>query len=174
MVLVTRCGAALLIAVLAVAGTLLGAAPALAADVFVQVSPSTVQAGYLVGIRASCRDNSVAATVESPAFGMVTAQPQNGVLTAAAMVPGGTDAGTYRARLNCPDGVNASTMINVVAADRPSRGPATGFGGAAGGDAGGLLLPGGLALTAAGLALGLVAARRRGGVPRSIRGGARR
>jgi hypothetical protein len=142
---------------------LLGPAPARAADVFVQVNPSTVQAGFLVGIKASCTDNSRPATVESPAFGTVTMQPQNGLLHAAAMVPEHTRSGSYRVRLNCPDGKNASTMLNVVAAHRPSRGPATGFGGTAGGDStGGALVAGGLAATALGGILGLLALRRRG------------
>ena len=58
-----------------------------AADVFVQVNPSTAEPGFLVGLKASCTDNTLPATVESPAFGTVTVQPQGGLLTAAAMVP---------------------------------------------------------------------------------------
>ena len=146
--------------------TLLGPTAAHAADVFVQVNPSTVQAGFMVGIRASCSENTAPATVESSAFGTVTAQPQNGLLTAAALVPEGTQARTYRVKLNCPDGRNATTMLNVVAAGRPERGPATGFGGTAGADGGpGGLVLGGLATTALGAALGLVAVRRRGARP---------
>jgi hypothetical protein len=162
---------ALLAALLGLAGVLLTTAPARAADVFVEVNPSTAQAGTMVGIRASCSENSTPATVESPAFGTVTVQPQAGLLTAAAMVPGGTAAGTYRVRLNCPDGKNASTTLNVVAAGQPSRGPATGFGGGAGDDQSGLLLAGGLATIALGVLLGLFAVRRRqAGVPGPVRG----
>jgi hypothetical protein len=165
--------AAVLLGPAAVIG--LNPAPAWAADVFVQVNPSTVQAGFMVGIRASCSENTAPATVESPAFGTVTAQPQDGVLTAAALVPENTDAGTYRVKLNCPDGRNATTMLNVVAAGRPERGPATGFGGTAGddGDPGGLVL-GGLATTALGAALGLVAVRRRGVRPPVVAARSRR
>ena len=150
-----------LAAVLGLGGVLLGPGPARAADVFVQVNPSTVQAGFLTGIRASCSDNSRPATVESQAFGRVTVQPQDGALTAAALVPERTRAGTYRVKLSCPDGKSASTNLIVVAVGRPTRGPATGFGGTAGGRPGGWLVTGGVAATAVGLLLGIVALRRR-------------
>ncbi|MGC4767607.1 hypothetical protein ACLQ25_01290 [Micromonospora sp. DT44] len=132
-------------------------------DVFVEVSPSTVQPGYLVGIRASCRDNSVGATVVSDAFGAVGVQPQRGVLTAAPMVRERTRPGNYRVKLECPDGETASTMLQVVKkmpSPHPSRGPATGFGGSAGGMTGRLLLPSGAALTVAGLVIAVMALRR--------------
>ncbi|MFG3707747.1 hypothetical protein ACGF7U_23865 [Micromonospora sp. NPDC047670] len=138
--------------------------------VFVEVSPSTVQPGFLVGIRASCRDNSIPATVVSDAFGRVQVQPQRGLLTAAPMVRERTRPGNYRIKLECRDGETASTMLQVVKAVKPSRGPATGFGGGAGGFTGGLLLPGGIALTVTGIVLAVLAARR----PRSVRGVARR
>lgn len=146
--------------------------PPPAVDIFVEVSPSTVQPGYLVGIRASCRDNSAGATVVSDAFGAVGVQPQGGVLTAAPMVRERTRPGNYRVKLECRDGETASTMLQVVKKIpvQPSRGPATGFGGGAGGVASGLLLPGGAALTITGLILGVVALRR----PRPVRGTARR
>lgn len=157
-----RLAAVLTLAVTALAGLLLGAAPARAAGVFVQVNPSTVEAGFLVGIKASCTSNTMPATVESPAFGTVTVQPQGGELTAAAMVPAQTAPGDYRVRLNCPDGKNAATSLNVVNPKRPTQGPATGFGGTSGGvDPGGLLVGGGLAATALGAVLGMVALRRR-------------
>ncbi|MGC4789898.1 hypothetical protein ACLQ22_18940 [Micromonospora sp. DT178] len=138
--------------------------------VFVEVSPSTVEPGFLVGIRANCRDNSVPATVVSDAFGRVQVQPQNGSLTAAPMVRERTRPGNYRIKLECRDGETASTMLQVVKAVKPSRGPATGFGGGAGGVTGGLLLPGGLALIVTGIVLAVRAARR----PRTVRGAARR
>jgi hypothetical protein len=154
---------ALLAAALVPAGLLLAAAPARAADTFVEVNPSTVQAGLLVGIRASCRDNSSPATVESPAFGSVTVHPQAGFLTAAALVPEGTRPDSYRVRLRCTDGRTATTRLMVIAADRPSRGPATGFGGTTGDDPGRLLFAGGLGATVLGVLVGLSALRRRGG-----------
>ncbi|MEU8016963.1 hypothetical protein AB0B74_13480 [Micromonospora parva] len=141
-------------------------------DIFVEVSPSTVQPGYLVGIRASCRDNSVGATVVSDAFGAVGVQPQRGVLTAAPMVRERTRPGNYRVKLECRDGETASTMLQVVKktpSPQPSRGPATGFGGGAGGMTGNLLLPAGAALTITGLILAVVALRR----PRLVRGAGR-
>ncbi|MEW2431787.1 hypothetical protein AB0877_27575 [Micromonospora sp. NPDC047644] len=136
--------------------------PTPAVDIFVEVSPSTVQPGYLVGIRASCRDNSVGATVVSDAFGAVGVQPQRGVLTAAPMVRERTRPGNYRVKLECRDGETASTMLQVVkkVPVQPSRGPATGFGGSTGGMTGKLLLPGGAALTIAGLVLAVTALRR--------------
>lgn len=141
-------------------------------DIFVEVSPSTVQPGYLVGIRASCRDNSVGATVVSDAFGAIGVQPQHGLLTAAPMVRDRTRPGNYRVKLECRDGETASTMLQVVkkVPAYPSRGPATGFGGGADGMTGKLLLPGGAALTVAGLILAVVALRR----PRTVRAAARR
>lgn len=205
MVSVTR-RAAPVIACAALASPLLGAVPALAgplpaaepvpvesteevppADrIFVEVTPSTVERGYLVGIRASCRDNSVPATVESDAFGAVQLQPQGGLLTASPMVKERALPGNYRIKLECPAGQTASTMLQVVnsvpgdpgpatrdpavPASRPSRGPATGFGGTADKGFGVLLVPAGLALTVAGAAVGMAAARR----PRTVRGAARR
>ncbi|RQW94518.1 hypothetical protein, partial [Micromonospora globispora] len=179
MVSVTR-RAALVIAGAAFAAPLFGAVPAVAgplpaaepvpvepasdetppADrIFVEVTPSTVQRGFLVGIRASCLDNSVPATVESDAFGAIQMQPQRGLLTASPMVKERALPGNYRVKLECPSGQTASTMLQVVdgvpgtpdpATDdpRPSRGPATGFGGTAGPGLGDLLAPLGLALTA--------------------------
>ncbi|MEU4552267.1 hypothetical protein [Micromonospora violae] len=200
MVTVTR-GVVTLSLVTVFAGPLLAAAPALAApvpvasmlaapapqpggppggapqpgpstDIFVEVSPSTVQPGYLVGIRASCRDNSVGATVVSDAFGAIGVQPQHGVLTAAPMVRERTRPGNYRVKLECRDGETASTMLQVVKKIpvHPSRGPATGFGGSAGGMTGKLLLPVGAAVTISGLVLAVVALRR----PRTARGTAGR
>ncbi|MGC4765816.1 hypothetical protein ACLQ20_23455 [Micromonospora sp. DT46] len=133
--------------------------------VFVEVSPSTVEPGFLVGIRASCQDNSVPATVVSDAFGRVQVQPQHGTLTAAPMVRERTRPGNYRIKLECRDGETASTMLQVVKAVKPSRGPATGFGGGGGGFTGGLLLPGGLALIVTGIVLAVRSARR----PRTAR-----
>ncbi|MEU3453694.1 hypothetical protein ABZ671_08835 [Micromonospora sp. NPDC006766] len=138
--------------------------------VFVEVTPSTVEAGFLVGIRASCRDNSVPAIVISDAFGRVQVQPQHGLLTASPMVNERTRPGNYRVKLECPSGQTASTMLQVVKVVKPSRGPATGFGGTAGTGYGKLLVPFGLALTVAGAVVGVAAARR----PRTVRGVARR
>jgi hypothetical protein len=142
-------------------GVLLVAAPARAADLFVEVTPSTVQAGQTVNIRGSCNDNRVPATVESAAFGMVTLQPQNGVLAGTAMVPADTRSDTYRVVLTCPEGRTASTRLMVVSGGVPSRGPAAGFGGAGRGDPGSWLRTGGLAAVVAGAVLAFSAQRRR-------------
>ncbi|MEV4489470.1 hypothetical protein AB0K04_05055 [Micromonospora coxensis] len=135
--------------------------------VYVEVRPSMVSPGYLVGLRASCKDNSIPATVVSDAFGRVQVHPQYGLLTASAMVRERTRPGNYRVKLECRDGATASTMLQVVKQVKPSPGPHTGFGGAAGGlGLGGLLVPGGLALTIAGAIVGIVAARRPRGAAR--------
>ncbi|WP_433392490.1 hypothetical protein [Micromonospora sp. KLBMP9576] len=151
--------------------------------VFVEVSPGTVQPGYLVGIRASCQDNSVPAIVASDAFGRVAVRPQRGLLTASPMVRERVWPGNYRVKLECRDGETATTMLQVVKkmpshspthrpTDRPapypprpdsrypSRGPNTGFGGTAGDGTGGLLLPGGVALAVAGVTIGVLTRRR--------------
>ncbi|MCW3839634.1 hypothetical protein ONA70_05940 [Micromonospora yasonensis] len=147
--------------------------------IFAEVTPSTVQPGFLVGVRASCRDNSIPAIVVSDAFGRVQVQPQRGLLTASPMVNERTRPGNYRVKLECPSGQTASTMLQVVKqvgtdpprSPWPSRGPATGFGGTAGGHGPGrLLVPVGLALTVAGAVVGVAASRR----PRTVRGAARR
>ncbi|MCP3782007.1 hypothetical protein NLX85_01305 [Micromonospora sp. A3M-1-15] len=149
-----------------------GTQPSPADVVFVEVTPSTVEPGFLVGIRASCRDNSVPATVVSDAFGRIQVQPQRGLLTASPMVRDRTRPGNYRVKLECPGGQTASTMLQVVERVQPSRGPATGFGGTAGGSGlGGLLVPVGLGLTVVGAVVGVVASRRQ---PRTLRGAARR
>ncbi|MFY1632679.1 hypothetical protein ACN27F_05200 [Solwaraspora sp. WMMB335] len=161
----TAAGAAATVA--AVAGVLLVAVPARAADVFIELNPSTVESGYLVGIRASCTENTQPATVESDAFGSVEVRPQFDFLTAAVTVPAGTEAGSYRVRLRCPDDRVATTTLYVLDPTRPSRGPATGFGGTAGEpgsgdqDAGGVLAGVGVVALAAGGLLGLVTLRRR-------------
>ncbi|MFF0658940.1 hypothetical protein [Micromonospora tulbaghiae] len=173
---------ALLVAVAACAAPLVGAMPAQAAPraaepvpeqppgdvIFVEVTPGTVSPGYLVGIRASCRNNSVPAIVSSDAFGRIQVQPQRGLLTASPMVYERTRPGNYRVKLECPGGETASTMLQVVKQGQPtrqpshlpSRGPATGFGGTAGPGLGGLLVPVGLAVTVVGAGLGVAASRR--------------
>ncbi|MFI7022076.1 hypothetical protein [Micromonospora sp. NPDC049900] len=138
------------------------AAPQPGPNVFVEVMPSTVEPGHMVGLRASCQDNSVGAIVVSDAFGRVAVQPQRGLLFGTAMVKDRVLPGNYRVKLECRGGETASTMVQVVRQMKPSRGPATGFGGAAGGVASGLLLPGGLALTVTGMVVWVAATRRRG------------
>ena len=129
---------------------------------FVEVNPSTVEAGFIIGIRASCPDNSVPAEVESRAFGEVVVHPQYGFLTAAATVRSDLNAQSYRVILDCPDTLlGASTSLEVVVGNRPSRGPATGFGGMAGKNDGTTLLTGGAIALAVGLVLAIVTLRRR-------------
>ncbi|HET8680855.1 MAG TPA: hypothetical protein VFM54_03110 [Micromonosporaceae bacterium] len=137
-------------------------APAWAADVFLEVNPSTVEAGQAVNLRASCDDNTKTARVESTAFtAPVTVEPRYGLLTATVVIPADRNAGDYSVRLTCTGGQTATTTLHVVIATRPTRGPATGFGGTAAGDGARLLVGGGLTAVAAGLALAMMAARRR-------------
>jgi hypothetical protein len=141
---------------------LLPAAPARAAAVYVELNPETVQAGFLVGIRASCDDNTKPASVESEAFGEVDVHPQFEVLTAAVTVPVDTGPRRYTVRLTCPGGGSASARLNVLPSGRPSEGPATGFGGTAGDDrSAGFLIGGGLVAILAAVVLGTVTRRRR-------------
>lgn len=137
---------------------------------FVEVNPSTVEAGYIVGLRASCTaadddppEDTEPAIVESSAFGEVTVKPQFGYLTGAVTIPADTRARSYRVVLDCPGlfSGTASTTLNVVTGNRPSRGPATGFGGTAGDDNSSLVLGGGVLTLAAGLVLAVLTVRRR-------------
>jgi hypothetical protein len=139
------------------------AAPARAGEnVFVEVTPNSVQAGSRVSIRASCDgNNDRQAQVTSDAFGRVMLRPDNGFLTGAVTVPGNKAPGDYPVNLDCSNGKTASTMLTVLNMAQPSKGPATGGGGTAGGrGAGSLLLVGGLVVVAVVAGVG---ARRKSG-----------
>jgi hypothetical protein len=84
------------------------------AGVWVTVTPASVPPGGSVAIRASCVDNSKAASVMSIAFGTVTVQPVNGLLSAQALVPPAKEKGNYDVRLSCPSGSQANSTITVV------------------------------------------------------------
>jgi hypothetical protein len=134
------------------------------ADVFVEVNPSTIASGGTVSIRASCGENIVEAVVRSDAFGDVRVKPEYGFLTGSAEVGADVAADDHRVELTCPAGGRAFGTLKVVADSRPSRGPATGFGGMAGHDpdAGALaLLVGGVTALAVGGALAVLWLRRR-------------
>jgi hypothetical protein len=147
----------------ALAGATLAGGPARAApsDVFVEVNPNTIEAGKRVGIRASCPDNSRSATVRSDAFGRVTVEPKFGFLARSVTIPDNQDPRSFTVRLSCPGGQTATSTLHVVDRTRPSRGPATGFGGTADEGAGGALVAVGLLTIAAGLAVGLLTLGRR-------------
>jgi hypothetical protein len=130
--------------------------------VYIELNPETVQAGFLVGIRASCDENTEPATVESEAFGEVKVHPQFDLLTAAVTVPANTGARRYTVRLTCPGGGSASARLNVIPSGRPSEGPATGFGGMADDNrSAGFLIGGGLIAILAAAVLGTMTLRRR-------------
>jgi hypothetical protein len=143
-------------------------AAANAAGVWVQVSPSTIQPGTAVGIRASCGDDLNPATVTSKVFGSVTITPVNGLLTATAQVPSSTLPGTFDVRLVCATGSKATTTLTVLKTATappppPAMGPHTGGGFLANGGRSGLNRPwlavGGVAFAAA-LAVGVRHRRR--------------
>lgn len=145
----------------AAAGVLFFAAPARADGAWIEVNPSSIQAGYRVGIRASCEENLNEATVKSDAFGEIKLLPEYGFLVGAVTIPTTKKAKTYSAKLTCANGSTATTTITVIGMDRPTKGPATGGGGtASSGSSGGLVMAGGAATIAAGIGL-LVLRRRR-------------
>lgn len=131
-------------------------------EVFVQVTPSTVQAGEQVEIQASCDGNNEAATVRSDAFGRTTVSPNNGMLTGVATIPDRTAPNTFNVVLTCPNRATANTTLTVVNMSKATRGPATGAGGTAGGTVSPLVLTGGLGAVAVGAGLALVVRARRG------------
>lgn len=141
---------------------LLSPQPARADGAWVEVNPSSIQAGYKVGIRGSCQENLNDATAKSDAFGTVKMAPQDGFVVAAVTVPPETNPRGYAVKLSCANGSTASTTMYVIGMDHPSKGPATGGGGtAASGTRSLMLTGGGLAALAAAGALGLLALRRR-------------
>ncbi|MGQ5262690.1 hypothetical protein ACTWLT_18275 [Micromonospora sp. ZYX-F-536] len=145
---------------------LLSVAPARAGEnTFIEVTPNSAQAGSRVQIRASCdNDNNSQANVHSDAFGHVMLRPDKGFLTGSVTIPGNKQPGEYPVDLRCDNGQTASTTLTVLNMASPSKGPATGGGGTAGGrGTGSLLVLGGVALVAAAVALGMAGGRRRPG-----------
>ncbi|WUR58875.1 hypothetical protein OHS32_27880 [Micromonospora chokoriensis] len=147
---------------------LMSAAPARAGEnTFVEVTPNSAQAGSRVTIRANCdndNNNNRQSTVHSDAFGQVTLRPDKGFLTAQASIPRDKQAGDYPVDLRCENGQTALTTLTVLNMASPSKGPATGGGGTAGGrGTGSLLVLGGVALVGTAIALGMAGGRRRTG-----------
>ncbi|MEV4122430.1 hypothetical protein [Micromonospora sp. NPDC049645] len=146
---------------------LLSAAPARAGEnTFVEVTPNSAQAGSRVSIKASCDNdnNNRQSSVHSDAFGNVMLRPDRGFLTGQVTIPGDKPAGNYAVDLRCDNGQTASTTLTVLNMASPSKGPATGGGGMAGGHrTGSLLVLGGVALVATAIMLGMAGGRRRPG-----------
>jgi hypothetical protein len=104
-------------------------ARASAPGVWVMVNPSSITAGQSVAIRASCTDNSTAATVRSKAFGSVTVRPLNSLLQSEVVVPPSTPQGAFTVTLVCRNGATATTTLWVNSkATKPPPGPHTGGG----------------------------------------------
>ncbi|GHJ45498.1 hypothetical protein Cs7R123_28400 [Catellatospora sp. TT07R-123] len=146
-------------AALALAG-LSAPAPAYAEGVFVEVNPSTIQAGFQVAIRASCGDALNNAKVHSEAFGTVTVEPANAYLIAAATVPENKPPRGYSVKLTCPSRQTATTTLWVVGEHSSNHGPNTG-GGFLAGDDGSTLIGAGAAAVGLGAGVALLARRRR-------------
>lgn len=125
-------------------------------EVFLEVTPTTVQSGMQVHIRAKCGDEPQRATVSSRAFPDVRmeAPPGSTIMSSHVTVPPGTRPGSYQVRLRCADGAFATVDLHVIDMARPSLAPATGGGGTASGhQVTAWLLAGGLAAFAAGVGL---------------------
>ncbi|GAB3943782.1 hypothetical protein [Micromonospora vulcania] len=145
---------------------LLSAAPARAGDTTsVEVTPNSAPAGTRVTIRANCdNDNNRQANVHSDAFGHVVVRPDKGFLRGEVTIPGNKQPGDYTVDLTCPNDQRATTTLTVLNMASPSKGPATGGGGTAGGrGTGSLLVLGGVALVATAVAFGMAGGRRRTG-----------
>jgi hypothetical protein len=158
---------ALTLVALVGAFVLMSVAPARAGEnVFVEVMPNSAQAGSRVSIKASCDNdnNNRQSSVHSDAFPHVTLKPDKGFLTGQATIPRDKPAGDYPVDLRCENSQTASTTLTVLNMASPSKGPATGGGGTAGGrGTGSLLVLGGVALVATAVALGMAGGRRRTG-----------
>jgi hypothetical protein len=155
-VLTTLAGTTALIAAALAIGT-----PARAASgVWVSVNPSTITAGFEVGITGSCGENVNTASVASDAFtSPVSLTPVNGILSATTVISTTTKAQGYTVTLTCASGNTATTTLWVVNNATPTAGPATGGGATA--HRGGTLLAGGLAALGGAVVLGLVGRLRR-------------
>ncbi len=139
-----------------------GGAPAPAEGTWIEVSPSTVQAGEQVAIKASCKERVDEAKAHSKAFGEIVLVPQWGFLVGDATVPPDTRAGDYEVKLTCVKSGHAETKLKVITKSRPTHGPHTGGGGLAGSDNDGTVaLAGGLGTLAAGAGLAVAMRRRR-------------
>ena len=142
---------------------LVGAEPVRAGEnTFVEVTPNPAQAGTRVDIRASCDNtNNRQATVHSDAFGRVVLRPDNGFLNGQVTIPGSKEPGDYRVDLRCDNGNTAHTTLTVLNMQQPTKGPATGAGGTAGGT-GSYLLIGGVVAVALAVGFGFLGSRRTG------------
>jgi hypothetical protein len=129
---------------------------------YLEVIPSTVQAGKSISLRANCIDNLQKATVHAALFKTVTLKYNGPILTGNAAIPATTQPGDYQLTLDCEDKTGAATkVLHVVARVEPNQGPATGGGGTAPGRNAPLLMGGGAVALIVGLMLAVAALRRR-------------
>jgi hypothetical protein len=154
---------------LTLAGLLIGASPALAADeAELDISPSEVTAGYPVTITARCTTVTEDADVTSQAFGSVVLhESQTKELTAQVTVPSSLPQGGYDVTLTCHNGATDTKTLWVRNRTQPTYqpGPHTGGGFLAlggGGDTGARAwLAGGAVALIGAAAFGGYALRRR-------------
>jgi hypothetical protein len=145
--------------------------------VSIEVSPNRTTAGMAVTVRANCPDNSMTATISSPAFGTFTAtRPSvtSSLLQAAVTIPGTVQPGSFTVTVTCTSGASATTKLTIVPANsaQPTVGPNTGGGYLAsalddGNDAAPWLLGGVATLALAGAVKGVSIHRRRRAVRRA-------
>ncbi|MBB5869860.1 hypothetical protein F4553_003239 [Allocatelliglobosispora scoriae] len=140
---------------------LFGAAPARADTVFIEVNPSTINAGFSVSLRASCGSTVNPATAKSDAFGVITLMAEKNFLIGTATIPSDTKPHGYPVKLTCASGSTAITTLWVINPTKPTKGPNTGGGALAHQGNGPLVLGGSIAAICAGLGLGIVTLRRR-------------
>lgn len=155
----TRIAAAIVAA--GAATVLLGPAPARADTVFIEVNPSTINAGFSVSLRASCGSTVNPATAKSDAFGVVTLMADKNFLVGTATVPSDTKPHGYPVKLTCASGSTAVTTLWVINPTKPTRGPNTGGGALAHQSNGTALMAGGAAAICAGAGLAVLTLRRR-------------
>lgn len=146
----------------AVATALLTApTPAHADGVFIEVNPSTIQAGFQVGIRASCGGDELnSAKAKSDAFGTVTLNPDDKFLTGSTTIPSGKSAHGYTVKLYCPSRQTATTTLWVIGHRTHHHGPDTG-GGALADHSSPIIISAGVVAVGAGVGLSVLARRRR-------------
>jgi len=149
------------VAAAAASTLLLGPLPARADTVFIEVNPSTINAGFSVSLRASCGSTVNPATAKSSAFGTITLTAEKNFLIGTATIPSDTKPHGYPVRLTCASGSSAVTTLWVINPTKPTRGPNTGGGALAHQGKGTIMLTGGAAALLAGGGLALVALRRR-------------
>jgi hypothetical protein len=129
------------------------------------VTPSSIQAGFAIEVRATCGENVNPGFVSSRAFGSITLVPNHNVLADNVTVPRSTASGTYAVDLRCASGGRSSSQLTVFDGRHPNpnphHGPATGGGEMSSRSGARLALLGGLGAILAGAGVMFLAYWRR-------------